>query len=339
MNQEKPVKVTISLVTWNSEKDLPVFFESLDRQTFTDFEVIAVDNNSADKTVEILKSKKTVSKLIVNESNKGYTGAHNQAIQLSKSKYILVANPDIKLAPGFLETAIKTIESNDSIGSLGGKLLKLNTALKPGSNSDIIDSTGLRAYKNRRFSDRGEGEEDRGQYNAPEEVFGVSGALVLYRKAALLDVGFSNGDYFDEMYFCYREDIDLAWRLRHRKWISYYNPESVAWHRRTAFGNDDKSDLDTLRNRGKKSKTVNALSYRNHLYTLIKNERCSNLFWWWPWIFIYELKKYIYIILFEPQTFIRSFDICKNISKLIYKRSYILGRSRATSHELRKWFK
>lgn len=338
MNQNHSAKITISLVTWNSEKDLPIFFDSLEKQTNKKFNVVAIDNNSLDGTINYLQKLKYVDKIIKNNSNRGYTGGHNQGIEAANTPYVMVANPDIKFHSNFIEEALKVIEAEDCIGSVGGKLLKMNSSLNTQENSDIIDSTGLRAYKSRRFVDRGEGEKDAGQYDKTEEVFGVSGALALYRKKALIDIKLKNGQIFDEMYFVYREDIDLAWRLQQRKWKSLYHPGAIAWHRRTAFGNEHKNHQQTIVQRRRKSKMVNSFSYRNHLYTLMKNETCSNLFWWWPWIFIYELKKLLYIIIAEPRTYIKSFDIIRNIREIMHKRSYILSRRTASKNEIRKWF-
>jgi hypothetical protein len=81
----------------------------------------------------------------------------------------------------------------------------------------VLDSTGICWTKNQRHFDRGSGEADRGQYGRAEYVFGVTGAAAFYRRACLEDVAF-HGEAWDEDFFLYREDADLAWRAAWRGW-------------------------------------------------------------------------------------------------------------------------
>jgi GT2 family glycosyltransferase len=85
--------------------------------------------------------------------------------------------------------------------------------------------------RNGRHFDIGSGARDDGRWDAPAEVFGVSGCTALYRVAALEDVKIGTG-YFDDDFFVYREDVDLAWRLRGRGWTARCVPSARAWHRR-----------------------------------------------------------------------------------------------------------
>src|SRR4030095_12141583 len=94
-----------------------------------------------------------------------------------------------------------------------------------------LDSTGIIMLREQRHLDRGAGETDNGQYENPEDIFGPSGAAALYRRATLDDVAI-NGQYFDEDFFAFREDADLAWRCRLLGWNSIYVPAAVALHRR-----------------------------------------------------------------------------------------------------------
>ncbi|MDD5342655.1 MAG: glycosyltransferase family 2 protein [Patescibacteria group bacterium] len=333
----KQVKVTVSLVTWNSVNDLPGFFESLASQTYKDYQVWVIDNCSSDGTIEKIKNSYPEIRFIENDKNIGYAAGHNLAISKSRSDYVLVANADLRLEPGFLEELVRIIDSDSHIGSVGGKLLKMQDPLKIGAEAAIIDTCGIGAYKSRRFVDRGEGEEDKGQYDNIEEVFGVSGALVLYRRSALDDVKIPPGQYFDEEYFMYREDIDLAWRFRQRSWKSFYSPRALAWHRRSTTRQG--SDWQILKNRRKKSPLIKSLSYRNHCYTLIKNLPWPDMFWWFPWIFWYELRKFVYLVLFEPRTLLMDFQIVSHLPIMLNRRRLIQKRRTTSLKELRSWFK
>ncbi len=331
-------RLSISLVTYNSASDLPNFFESLENQTFTDFEVIVVDNASVDTTCQYLEQCRPNVKIIKNHVNEGYGKAHNQGIREARAPYVLVANPDIRLDENYLMEVFSHIESDKRIASIGGKLYKLNPDLKSMQKSDMLDSTGFMCFKNRRIVDRGEGEKDTGQYDTSNDVFGISGALVLFNTQALEDVRLSKGQYFDESYFMYQEDFDLAWRLKLRGWKSRYVPKAIAWHRRSAQSAAAASTVKQILHRRTKSTLMNQWSYRNHLATIIKNESFANIVRDAPWLIGYEIKKFFYLIIFEPRTIIQSFQIWRRLPALLRQRREILSRRIISDHDLRQWF-
>jgi GT2 family glycosyltransferase len=93
----------------------------------------------------------------------------------------------------------------------------------------IIDSTGIYFTPNMRHLDRGAEEIDRGQYNRTQHVFGASGAAAFFRRNFIDDVSVE-GEFFDEEFFAFREDGDLAWRAQLMGWKCLYVPAAVAWH-------------------------------------------------------------------------------------------------------------
>jgi len=302
--QTKPILLTVNLLTYNSSPDLERFFTSLQQQTYKDFKVIVIDNASNDESVSQSARLWPTALIHKNSDNLGYTGGHNVGLGLVDTEYVLIANPDVMLAETFIEHLFADISQNQRLGSVGGKILRLTNTLNNNNDYVIIDSTGLVVHRNRRFVDRGQGETDHGQYDADGNIFGISGALVMYRMSALRQVRLTNGQYFDERYFMYREDIDLAWRLQHFGWSARYNHTAVAWHRRTAAGIDGSNDRLTANNRSKKSPQVNYWSYRNHLYTLLKNERAIDFWRDGLWIIWYEFKKLVYLIFMERSSLI-----------------------------------
>src|SRR5262249_20299011 len=86
-------------------------------------------------------------------------------------------------------------------------------------------------FREQRHLDRGADRPDAGQFDTPEEIFGPSGAAAIYRRTALENTAI-DGQYFDEDFFAYREDADLAWRCRLIGWTSIYVPTAIAQHRR-----------------------------------------------------------------------------------------------------------
>src|SRR5258705_3471074 len=95
------MKLSIHLVTWNGAKYIPYLFDSLRKQTFKDWQLLVVDNNSQDNTVELVKKElenfSTKSQIIENTNNLGFAGGHNQAFKESDSGYVLLLNADMCL--------------------------------------------------------------------------------------------------------------------------------------------------------------------------------------------------------------------------------------------------
>ncbi len=296
------MKISIVIVTYNSLKFLKECLESILNQTFSGFEIIVIDNKSFDGSLEFVKKNYPTVKTLRNVNNLGLCRANNQGIKLSLGEYVLIMNPDVILEKDFLEKIIEQAEKLPQAGSLGGKLLRLIN----GEKTDIIDSTGLKIFPYYKIVDRGAGERVGGGNcprltNALEEVFGITGACVLYRKKALEDIK-QNDQYFDERFFAYKEDIDLAWRLKKKDWQNWYVPEAVAYHQRAIFLGKE---------RKKRNRMISYYSYRNHLLLLTKHLD-KKTFWQNAWRIIpYELGKFIYILFFETGNIKAFFDFLK----------------------------
>ncbi len=342
-------RVAINIVTWNSLKYLPEALESISRQTYRDFSVLIIDNASADGTIEYVRSEHPEVGVLRNTHNLGFCRAHNQGIAYAKAHLkgdrgeplVLITNPDILLEPDFLERLVKEIDRRPECGSAGGKLLKVykkgGGELAETVRTDVIDTTGLKIFKSRRLVDRGAGEtEAEGRYDRIEEVFGVSGAVALYRLAALDDVAV-RGEYFDEDFFAYKEDIDLAWRLRLRGWSALYVPWARAYHYRTAAGSERATARQIAAGRRGRSRLVNFLSYRNHKLTLTKDDHCRNRLLHLPWILPYEAGKFIYLLFLEPATLAAIPGFLKLWPRVRAKRRIIMKEARVKARDIRRW--
>lgn len=342
--------VALTIVTWNSMKYLPEALASIEGQAFRDFTLIIVDNASTDGTAEFVKSEYPRATFIRNTKNLGFCHAHNQAIAYASAQlqrdgqelFVLVTNPDVVLEPSFLERLVGAVERRPEIGSACGKLLKMvargDGELIEGQRTNLLDSAGLKVFKSRRIVDRGAGESDgAGRYDETEEVFGPTGALALYRLAALNDVA-ANGAVFDEDFFVYKEDIDLAWRLRLAGWGSLYVPAARAYHYRTAAGSEKASALAVIRGRRSRSKAVNFYSYRNHLLLVLKNDHVLNWLLDSPRIVWYELRKFLYVLFAEPTTLRGLFSYWALVPKMLGKRGAIMRGAKVRARDVRKWF-
>ncbi|MEW6610831.1 MAG: glycosyltransferase family 2 protein [Patescibacteria group bacterium] len=320
-------KVSVHIVTYNSLTYLDVVLLSLTHQVFSDWSLLIIDNASSDGTVEYLAARWPQFKIVRNRENVGYARAHNQAIQFSDSEYVLTLNPDIILHEWYITRLVDALESDPDAASATGKLLRaqgIPGELTSKTFSRALDSTGILYDRRRWFRDRGAGEDDHAQYNTAGEIFGVSGAAALYRREALDEVAYrkqENIEYFDELFHSYKEDVDLSWRLQRWGWHARYVPTARAYHyRRVGATGTDVGAF--IREHASRSSRTAFLSYRNHLYLLIKNERWKKHWKDWPWLFIWEFAKMGYLLVTRPSLFVHAWlDITRNWKELVAKRS------------------
>lgn len=325
-------KVAINLITWNGEKYVENCLKAVLAQTFKDFSVIIIDNGSSDKTVQIVRERFPHLKMITHRENLGFAKAHNQAIHWTKSEYVLCLNQDIVLAPDFLEHLVRFMDEKPMAGAVSGKLLRL----QENELTKYIDTVGLKFFRNYRVIDIGAGEMDEGQYDAIEEVFGVSGAVPFFRRKALDEVIYQN-EYFDESFFSYKEDVDLAHRLRLAGWTAWRMPLAIAYHDRSVSGLPEKySSLKVAENWHRKSKFAKFYSYRNHLYFVYKNLPRFNFYFSWP-VFWYELVKFFYILIFETRNLRAWKDFFRVRGELSKKRKLALHNRKVDDEAMARW--
>ena len=223
--------VSIVVVSKEDAADLPVSLGSALAQSGVVCEVLLVDNASVDSSLEVARSLSPDVRVLALPENVGFAAAMNAGIDASTGRYVLAVNPDCRLEPDFASILARRLDAKDAadVGSASGRLLRGDGVHL--SENGLLDSTGIYFTAAGRHFDRGSGESAAGRYGREEEVFGASGAAGFYRRAALESAKISTG-YFDSDFFLYREDADLAWRLRRLGWRALYVPSAVAYHRR-----------------------------------------------------------------------------------------------------------
>ena len=311
-------RVSVNIVTFNSAADIGACIESLRAQMFSDCQIHALDNGSTDGSAEILKGLGVP--VIQSPVNTGFCHAHNKLARNNSSGYILFLNPDTILTPTFLEELVRALDSNLRAASASGKLLRMDRR--------TIDSTGIVMTRNQRHLDRGSDETDTGQYDRAESIFGPSGAAALYRVEALRDAAI-DGQYFDEDFFAYREDADLAWRCRLLGWDSLYVPTAVAPHRRRV----------TPDRRRRLPAAINRHSVKNRFLLRINNIT-SGLYRrdLWP-ITKRDLAVIGYVFVREWSSFPALIYIVRHFPRLWRKRRQIQSRVRVSAEEIARWFR
>lgn len=347
--------VSISIVTYNGEKWIQQCLESIKKQSYQNWNVLIIDNGSRDQTVKLAKKEMSQARLICLKKNIGFSAGHNLGISQSQGKYILCLNQDVILGIDFIKQAKATLESDRRIGAVQGKLFRMQNRELKTENAEIIDTTGLTMLKNRWVINRGQGEIDQGQYNKIEEVFGADGAAPVYRKQALETVFLPPvkeetkrgliGEYFDQDFFAYKEDIDLSWRLRLAGWNIIYQPQAVAWHNRgaaaAAVGTGRRLipvKKDIIKQRQQISKFCRQLSWKNQRLMQIKNE-LPGLFWrHLPWVFWRELKTAGYILFCEPWMLKSVMQFWRQAPAAWQKRKQVMAKKTMTVKAMKKWF-
>jgi GT2 family glycosyltransferase len=310
-------KVAVNIVTFESARDIAACLESLRQQTFRDFQIHILDNASADDTLKIVEPF-DVEYLMRSPINTGFCKAHNELSRFP-SDYILFLNPDTVLAPAFLAELVQALEARPAAASATGKLLRMD--------GRTIDSTGIVMLREQRHLDRGADQQDVGQFAQEEEIFGPSGAAALYRRKALEDTAI-RGQFFDEDFFAYREDADLAWRCRLLGWTSIYVPGAVARHRRRV----------TPERRGALPKAINRHSVKNR-FLLRVNNMTWNLYRRDFWRITKRDAMVVgYVLLREWSSIPALCYIVRRLPRLLRKRRDVQSRVRIDPAELEKWF-
>jgi GT2 family glycosyltransferase len=229
------IKISISVVTYNSEKVIQACLDSLLNHTYScDITIWIIDNQSQDHTVKIvqhyLESHKNIF-FIQNPVNSGYGAGHNLALKNISSDYHVICNPDIEINHDTINSLASYMDKNPDIGILSPKFLNLDGSLQAINhrNPTFYDLALRRLIPNKAkplFKKRLEYYEmlDRGYdeiYNVPF----MSGAFMFCRTPVLKEIG-----GFDERYFLYFEDADLSREFQNRGLRTVYYPYATVIH-------------------------------------------------------------------------------------------------------------
>lgn len=322
-------RVLISIVTFDSQRHLARCLESVQAQSWTDREVHLWDNASKDNSVPIAREHgDAVSKIHCSPQNVGFCAAHNRIIAGISSDYVLVLNPDVMLEPDFLAILVDALDKDPAAGSATGKLWRWQADDDHASLArKVLDTTGMYFTPNQRHLDRGSEEPDRGQYDAREYVFGASGAAAFYRRAMLEDVQ-ADGEYFDEAFFAYREDADLAWRAQWLGWRCLYVPEARGYHVRKVLP----------KRRASLPAAINMHSFKNRFLLRIKNMDASACTRFLLPILTRDLAAFGYVVAREPSSWKALPLLWKALPRAWAQRKDLRRRRRIPPRAMRTWF-
>jgi GT2 family glycosyltransferase len=296
--------VAISLVTHDGLRWLPNCWKSILAQEVAWHRLVVLDNASTDGTAAWLQRELAGDDRVVitcSSVNLGFARAHNQNLARIACEAVLVLNQDTELDRAFLGAAVAALARHPEAAAVQGRLLRLGG---PGQRTSTIDTTGLEVNRYRRFFSRGQGQEDGAAYGKPGPVFGADGPAPVYRRAALLESRLpatrGGREIFDEDFFLYHEDSDLAWRLARLGWTAWYEPTAVGWHARGVPGAPSRSPVAVARATRRQSRRARLLGWRNQRLMQVKNDPLRDFVRDAPWIVSRELVTLGAIVFTDP---------------------------------------
>lgn len=211
-----PPKASVIIVAYNSAAHLQRVVDALSNQSFDDFDVIIWDNASTDNACEVLRLPERA-RVIRSSENLGFAGGNNAAAKLTDAPLLVLLNPDAFPEPDWLERLVLACERRPKAGMIGSLQLDDADPERLDGLGDVFHVAGI-PYRG------GCGAPAPAQVE-PGDVFGPCAAAALYRREAFDAVG-----GFDERYFCYVEDVDLAFRIRLAGWTCFFESRAVVRH-------------------------------------------------------------------------------------------------------------
>ena len=255
--------ISVIIPNWNGTALLPGCLDSLRTQTHPDYEVILVDNASTDDSVEMIRREYPEVRVLELARNLGLTGGVNAGIAIARGEIIALLNNDAEASPAWLTELEAALARHPEAGSVASKMLFYGHPKTINSAGDCYRTDGIPV-------NRGVWQQDDGEFDQEDLVFGGCGGAVAYRRTLLEQIGL-----FDEDLFMYCEDVDLSWRAQLAGWGCVYAPLAMVHHRLSATGG------------GVLASYYNG---RNCIYVIVKNYPSSLLRKHWRSIIHAQLK-------------------------------------------------
>jgi GT2 family glycosyltransferase len=305
-----PPPLSAIIPTWNARRYLPACLAALRAQLSPDDEIILVDNASLDGAAAWARQHAPDVRLMVLPHNRGFAGGTNAGIQAARHPTLLLCNDDALVEPDCVAALRHTLHSQPEAGAVAG-------VLTFSRHPEIVASAGMTFHRNGLALDHLPGAPVDALPPRPVEVFGASGGLALLRRAMLDDIGL-----FEETFFCYLEDADLAWRARLRGWRCLLAPAARARHVYSASGSAFKHHLLA----------------RNRIRMLVRCLPAPLLWDGLPAMLRYDALALAYAAARRTPTIARGrFDALRELPALLAQRRAIQARRTAPLHTLARW--
>ena len=221
------MKTAVVILNWNTEGFLKEFLPGLLQSVsqVEDAEVIVADNASTDGSLQVMKDLFPNVRTLEFDRNYGFTGGYNKAFGEIESDLFVLINSDIEVTENWLGPLVKWMEDHPECGACAPKLHSWqdkNMFEYAGAAGGYIDRYGYPFCRGRVLKRL---ETDRGQYDAPADVFWATGACLMVRSSLYRKLG-----GLDDRFFAHMEEIDLCWRMQLEGYKVTVVPESVVYH-------------------------------------------------------------------------------------------------------------
>ena len=347
--------VAVLVVTHDDAQDLPACLAAIAALSPAAAELVVVDCASGDDSAAVARRHWPAGlhgEVVPLVDNRGFAGGMNVALAKSTAPWVLTLNADARPSADYLAWLLARGRSGESladpspadahrtpantarderlheaaglrVGAVTGRLVRPPSP----DGSRRLDACGMRLTPAWRHHDRGSGALDRGQLTRPQRVFGGTGAATLWRREALLDVAVA-GEVFDERFHSFREDAELCFRLRERRWEVLYEPAAVCEHRR----------LNLPSRRAAMPPEVNRHSLKNRYLLRIYHQTFGNSIWTLPCALFRDLQALVWTLLVERTSLPAYAWLWTHRRELLARRRAIQARRTAGWWEVERWF-
>lgn len=258
------VRATVIIPNWNGRWLLSRSLPALVSQSYREFEILVVDNGSTDDSVPWIKGRFPSVQVIAQDHNTGFAAACNRGIQASTAELVVTLNNDTAPDVNWLARLIEAADQHPDVGMFASTLFLDRTP-------QAIDAAGVRVNRLGVASNIGHGLPVTAVPSSAPHLFGPCAGAGLYRRQLFDDVG-----PFDEGYFAYLEDVELAWRARWAGWNCMSVPGSTVLHAHSATGGQNLAQKYWLLG-------------RNRIWTTLRHYPRPQLWYYLPLIMLNEV--------------------------------------------------
>jgi GT2 family glycosyltransferase len=309
-----PERVGVVIVNYNAAGFLDRALGALARQTRPPDRVIVVDNASTDGSAEGLEHALPAVEVVKLDANVGFAAANNLGVRAaSDCDWVALLNPDAFPEPDWLERLVEATRAERDYSFFASRLLLADDPDRVDGTGDVYHVSGL-AFR------RDHGRPAKHAARPQEEVFAPCAAAALYRRDAFLAVG-----GFDERYFAYLEDLDLAFRLRLAGHRCLYVPSSTALHHGSAIA-------------GRTSDFTIYHSQRNLVWTYVKNMPSPLVWLYLPQHLLVNVAALVaYSLLGQPRAIVcAKRDAVRGLPRVLAERRRLQRERAVAARELRR---
>ena len=291
-------EVSIIIPNYNGSKYIRACLDSLNEQSYKDFEIIVVDNDSKDGSADIVENEYKCVRMKRLDQNYGFSRAVNEGLRISTSPFVLLLNSDTRVDSGFVEALVSSIKKDNTVFSVASKMIQMDHPDRLDGAGDLYSAFGW-AYA------RGKGRSSAG-YTKYARVFSACGGAAVYRRSILDEIG-----WFDEFHFAYLEDTDIGYRARIMGYKNIYCPEARVFHVGSGVTGSRYNDFKIR------------ISARNNMYLIMKNMPVLQIIINLPFLLAgFMIKALFFIMIGHGRAYLsglkRGYILCRQARKFPY---------------------